>query len=117
MKIIITADLHYNVKRSREPARRVIDQINGLGADLVVLVGDTAGHEIDILSECLHLFDSFAGSKLFVAGNHELWSHGDDSWDRYRRQIPRAVREAGFHYLDQAPFVGGDLAVVGSVGW
>ena len=117
MKVFITADLHYNVKRSRDPARRLIAQINASGADVVILVGDTAGHELEILGECLHLFDGFAGRKLFVAGNHELWSHQADSWDRYVRRIPQVVAEAGFHYLDEAPLVCGDLAFVGSMGW
>ena len=42
MKVFITADLHYNVKRSHDPARRLIAQINASGADAVILVGDTA---------------------------------------------------------------------------
>jgi predicted phosphodiesterase len=117
MKIVITADLHYNVKRSRDPARDVIEKIIGCGADVVVLVGDSAGHDIEILSECLHRFDSFDGVKLFVAGNHELWSHQGDSWDRYERRIPEAVEEAGFHNLEESPFVRGEVAVVGSMGW
>ena len=117
MKALLTADLHYNVPRSTEPARRLIEQINASDADVVVLVGDTAGHDTAILSECLHLFDSFGGDKLFVVGNHELWTHGGESLERYERELPAVAREAGFHYLDAEPFVRDRVAFVGSVGW
>ncbi len=117
MKALLTADLHYNVSRSTEPARRLIEEINDSDADVVVLVGDTAGHDTAILSECLHLFDSFGGDKLFVAGNHELWTHDGDSYERYEREIPAVAREAGFHCLDAEPFVRDGVAFVGSVGW
>jgi predicted phosphohydrolase len=117
MKIIITADLHYNVKRSREPARHMIERIKGARPDVVALVGDTAGHDLSVLSECLRLFADYNGHKLFVAGNHELWSHAGDSWERYERHLPDAAREAGFHYLDESPLIVDDIAFVGSVGW
>jgi predicted phosphodiesterase len=56
MKIIITADLHYNVKRSRDPARQMIERVKHARPDVVALVGDTAGHDLSVLSECLSLF-------------------------------------------------------------
>jgi hypothetical protein len=54
---------------------------------------------------------------LFVAGNHELWTHGDDSYAIFSEQLPRRVRDLGWHWLETDPFIADDVAIVGSVGW
>ncbi len=117
MKLAVTADLHFNVPRSTEPAAAVIAQIRRVRPDVVLLVGDTAADDLAVLSECLHLFDGCAAHKLFVAGNHELWTADEDTLRRYERDLPRAAAEAGFHYLDGGPTVIDGVGFVGSVGW
>lgn len=116
MRLLITADLHYNHPRSKAAAEELIDQMNAAGGDVLVLAGDTAVADGDWLEACLSRF-KFPGPKLFVAGNHELWTGGDDSYALFSSDLPRRVRAVGWHWLETEPFVAGDVAVVGSVGW
>ncbi len=116
MRLIATADLHYNHLRSKPLAQEVIEQINRAGGDVLLVVGDTATGDGDALEQCLARF-RFAGPKLFVAGNHELWTLGDDSEALIHEALPRRVRALGWQWLQTDPFVAGDLAIVGSVGW
>ena len=123
MRLLVTADLHYNHPRSRLVADELIDRMNAAGGDAVLVVGDTAVADGDALERCLSRF-AIAGPKLFVAGNHELWTHGPDSHAVFTDALPRRVRALGWHWLEGDPFVaaggghgGGDVAVVGTVGW
>ena len=118
MRLLLTADLHYNHARSRPLADDLIDEMNRAGGDVLVVIGDTATHEGDALERCLSRF-KFAGPKLIVAGNHELWTRGDDSYALFTEELPRRVRALGWQWLETDPFVaaGGDLAVVGTLGW
>ncbi len=118
MRILITADLHYNIPRSKEPARLLANRVCASRGDAIVLVGDTAGAETEPLVECLGLFEKFPGQKFLVAGNHCLWCRpNEDSMHRYRNVLPSIAANAGFHLLDQGPAVLGRTAFVGSVGW
>ena len=118
MRLLATADLHYNHAKSRPTADELIDRINRepASADALLLVGDVAAADGDALERCLARF-RFPGPKLFVAGNHELWTNGPDSYRLFREDLPRRVRAAGWHWLQAEPFRVGDVAVVGSVGW
>jgi predicted phosphohydrolase len=118
MRILVTADLHYDIARSREPARGAAHDICARGGDAVVLVGDTAGAQPGPLHEALELFAGFGGRKFIVAGNHCLWCRqGENSIQRYEKLLPAIAAEHGFEMLDQAPAVVGDVGFVGSVGW
>ncbi len=122
MRLVATADLHYNHPRSRRLADELIDQINALEADAILLIGDTAVADGDSLDRCLGRF-RFTGPRLFVPGNHELWTSRDDSYRLFREELPRRIREAGWRWLQDDPFVaplkpgGAHIAVVGSIGW
>ena len=116
MRLLITADLHYNHPRSRRLADDLIDRINSEHADALVLVGDTAVGDGDHLERCLSRF-LFRGPKLFIAGNHELWTRGEDSYQMFTHDLPQRVRDLGWHWLETEPFVIDDIAIVGSVGW
>jgi len=118
MRIVVTADLHYDIVRSRQPALAIAEEICSLDADTLLVLGDVAGRDIGIVSECLHLFDRFAGRKFFVAGNHDIWtSPGSDSLDKLERELPAACREAGFHPLDVEPVAINGVGIAGSMGW
>ncbi|MCK6486220.1 MAG: metallophosphoesterase [Phycisphaerae bacterium] len=118
MRIIATCDLHYNIIRSRRPTETVAREICAAGGDLLLLLGDLAGVDLSVLERAFGLFDAFRGTKLFVPGNHELWTEPDgDSMQRYRHALPEICHRNGVHMLDGAPFRAGDVAVVGSVGW
>jgi 3',5'-cyclic AMP phosphodiesterase CpdA len=116
MRFLLTADLHFNHRRSRPLAEEVIERINRERFDVLVVVGDTAPTEGTALEECLARF-TFTGSKLFVPGNHELWTKGQDSYAIFNDELPRRVRDAGWEWLPGAPFVAGDVAIVGMLGW
>lgn len=116
MRLLVTADLHFNHGRSRALAEQVIADMNAAGGDVLLVVGDTAAADGTALEECLSLF-RFAGPRLFVAGNHELWTGGADSYTLFTDELPRRVRAMGWRWLQTETFVAGDLAIVGSVGW
>lgn len=116
MRLLATADLHFNHAVSRPLAEQLIDAMNRDGGDVLLLVGDSAGSDGDALERCLCRF-RFAGPKLFVAGNHELWTTGGDSYAIFHEELPRRVRAMGWQWLEAHPFVAGDVAIVGSVGW
>jgi predicted phosphohydrolase len=90
--------------------------MNTAGGDVLVVIGDTAVADGDMMERCLSRF-TFTGPKLFVAGNHELWTNGSDSYEIFTTTLPKRVRDLGWHWLETDPFVAGDLAIVGSVGW
>ncbi|HLL87777.1 MAG TPA: metallophosphoesterase [Tepidisphaeraceae bacterium] len=116
LRLLVTADLHYNHPRSVPLADGVIGRMNAAGGDVLLVVGDTAVADGDALEQCLSKF-AFAGPKLFVAGNHELWTRRGDSLGLFEEELPRRVRALGWHWLETEPFVAGDVAIVGSVGW
>jgi predicted phosphodiesterase len=116
MRLLVTADLHFNHRGSRPVAERLIDDMNAAGGDGVLLVGDTAVADGDSLEQCLSRF-KITEPRLFVAGNHELWTEGSDSYAVFHQDLPRRVRKLGWHWLEGDPFLAGDAAVVGSVGW
>src|SRR5579884_458599 len=102
MRLLVTADLHYNHPKSRPLADDLIDQMNGAGGDALLVIGDTATSAGDALEQCLSRF-ACRGLKLFVAGNHELWTTGPSSYDVYRRDLPARVRALGWHWLEEEP--------------
>lgn len=116
VRLLITADLHYNHGKSRPLADEVIDQMNRAGGDGVLVIGDTAVSDGDWIEQCLSRF-KISGPKLFVAGNHELWTQGDDSYSMFHHELPQRIRGAGWTWLQDDPFIADQFAIVGSVGW
>src|SRR5262245_31238298 len=116
MRLIATADLHYNHPRSRALAEDLIEQIHRACGDAPLLVGDPAVSDGDGIEQCLSRF-RFNGRKLFVAGNHELWTAGPDSYELFHQTIPSRVRALGWQWLQDEPFRMEDVAIVGSIGW
>src|SRR4051794_41710586 len=89
--------------------------MNAAGGDVLLVVGDTAAADGDAIERCLARF-RFAGPKLFVAGNHELWTLGSDSYELFTDVLPRRVRGLGGHWLGGDPFLVGDDAAGGGSG-
>jgi Icc-related predicted phosphoesterase len=116
MRIVITSDLHHNHHRSKPLAEDLIEKINRTGGDVLVLVGDSAVLADGALEACLSRF-TFNGQKLFVPGNHELWTHGSDSYELFTRVLPQHVEALGWRWLQTQPFVTDQVAIVGSLGW
>ncbi len=116
MRLLVTADLHYNHPKSRALADEVIDRMNAAGGDVLLVVGDTAAADGDAFERCLGRFQ-FAGPKLVVAGNHELWTNGPDSYELLHCTLPARAAAIDWRWIQGEPFVADDLAIVGSVGW
>ncbi len=116
MRLLVTADLHYNHPRSRPLAQDLIEQMNATGGDVLLVIGDTAIADGDSLEQCLTRFH-FAGPKLLVAGNHELWTTRSDSYQLFTEELPRRCAAIGWHWLNDHPFVAGPIGIVGSIGW
>jgi len=118
MRIIATSDLHYNIDRSKAPTKAIAKEVCKLGGDALVLVGDSAAVDLSILDELFGLFEPFGGTRLAVAGNHELWTVGnDDSLHCYENELADACLRSGVHFLDAEPFQRDGYAIVGNVGW
>ena len=117
MKIIVTADIHYGVGNNQRLVQKFAKKIIRTKTDVLLLVGDTFAFHQQLLVECLTLFSPFKGDKLFVAGNHDLWTRGANSLEIYEKILPRIVKQCGFHYLDQKPFIKGKVGFVGNIGW
>lgn len=116
MRLLATADVHFNHEASRPYAEELIARMNGIGADVLLLVGDTAVADGESLEDCLGRFN-FSGPKLFVPGNHELWTNRPSSYAILLEELPRRVRAMGWQWLSADPFVAGKIAIVGSLGW
>ena len=116
MRVLITSDLHYNHAKSKPLAEDLISQMNAAGGDVLLVVGDTAVDDGDAFEQCLTRFN-FAGPKLVIAGNHELWTRGPDSYRLLKETWPRRAAAIGWRWLQDEPFIAGDVAIVGSVGW
>ena len=129
MKILITADLHYDIARSRSGACELAERACREGGDALVLIGDTAGRDPEPLRQCLRLFSGFTGKRLLVMGNHCLWCRPhENSMYRYDTLIPEIAAAEGFGVLDHesavmqakpgtVPSPAPVLGLVGSIGW
>ena len=116
MRLLITADLHYNHARSKALAIDLIEEMNRAGGDALLVIGDTAVADGRHLEECLSRF-TLPGPKLFLCGNHELWTHTGDSYALFTEELPRRVEALGWQWLETRPFVARSFAIVGTVGW
>jgi len=116
MRLVATTDLHFNHPASHRLAEDVIAQINRAGGDVLLLAGDTAVADGKYLEQCLSQF-RFAGPKLFLCGNHELWTARDDSYDIFTRELPKRVEEMGWQWLETEPLVTPTVSIVGTMGW
>jgi len=121
MKILLTADLHYGFREDGdESARALAKAICKEGGDVLVLCGDNAALPLRNFIDCLQLFKDFPGRKLAIAGNHDLWVNPDtpfDSFDMCTVVLPEILAQCGFHALEAAPLVIGNVGFVGTVGW
>jgi 3',5'-cyclic AMP phosphodiesterase CpdA len=118
VKICAAADLHFP-RQGRDWCAELARRMCGSGADVLVLAGDIATGKEDAYRALLGLFEGFAGPKLFVPGNHDLWGEADDrnTPQRYRGQLKEIVERYGFRYLPGAPLEHEGIGFVGSAGW
>jgi predicted phosphodiesterase len=118
MRIIALADLHFDTG-SRPRIRAIAQAVEAAGADALVLAGDCAASGPELIPEALDLFAGFDGPRLMVPGNHDLWQAEPPfaTARLYEQTIPAIAAAHGFHLLDREPFLLGDTAFVGVMGW
>ncbi len=118
-RLAVTADLHHDVPKSRASAEALAATWPDTQAEGLLLVGDAATSDGHALEKALSLFVDDGRPRLFVPGNHEMWSRIDktDVHELLKRELPRRVRDCGWHWLPGNPFRRGKMAVVGSLGW
>ncbi len=120
LRLAITADLHHDVARSRESAEALAKRFDQADADGLLVVGDTAISDGDVLERALSLFADDGRPRLFVPGNHELWSKQQQTPvdELLQIELPRRVRAAGWHWLPGDPWrLTNGWSVVGTLGW
>jgi 3',5'-cyclic AMP phosphodiesterase CpdA len=114
----VLSDLHYGYREDGDISTKAMaEQLNTMGGDALIITGDLAIRNPLKLAECLTLFDGFKGPKMFVAGNHDLWSPPFTAMERYETKLDEIGSACGFHYLDNGPLMIGTTAFVGTIGW
>lgn len=116
MRVLAGSDFHYP---KRVQGLDLIRQGICVDADVLILAGDMVQHYDPVLiTDLLGAVSDFQGPKLFVSGNHELWSKERNTRELYEEELPTLVRSAGFHPLEMdGPFFHEDVAFVGTLGW
>jgi len=118
LRICAAADIHYprtHATRCAGLARAMCES----GAEVLVLAGDISAGEEKHYRKLLRLFGDFEGPKLFVPGNHDLWSlsRHPNTPHRYHDTLRHIVERQGFRYLPGDPLAHGRVGFVGTVGW
>ncbi|MCE1248695.1 MAG: metallophosphoesterase [Firmicutes bacterium] len=119
MKFAFTADLHYGNLTGKDDILSFIENMNGQSVDYIVIAGDlaTRGATHNEFPELIELFRNFEGGVLFTAGNHDIWTKTESSFNLLTEKIPELTKETNCHFLDGNPVVIGKTAFVGSIGW
>lgn len=115
MKIIAVSDLHIPKNDAKMP--EMIRNINSSDADVLLLGGDIAPANDMALENFLKSISGFRGKKMYVAGNHDLWTTDGSSLDRHEKILPMIYRKYGFHSLEKEPVVYKDVGFAGNIGW
>ncbi|MFO7957741.1 MAG: metallophosphoesterase [Candidatus Brocadiia bacterium] len=117
-RILVTADLHFGLYTAGDECNlKLAEFVRHSDADVFALCGDVADADTDCFKACLDLFASFRGLKLLVPGNHDLWTAGSDSAEKYRKVLPALAADCGFSMLDTGPEVAGRFGFIGNIGW
>lgn len=116
MRLCVTADLHFDNRRSFGTAVELAHQLNDTPFDVLLIIGDVGNGDDPALVDGLSRF-THPGPKLFVPGNHELWTRRDSSLHLLNNELPRKIADAGWTWLPGSPFTQDDIAIVGSLGW
>lgn len=119
MKIAVTADIHYGTDTKKDELAAYLKNLNQNKVDILAVAGDLASRGASHVQfkEMLEVFAGFKGRVLFVPGNHDLWTKQDNSFHLLTEGIPKLIKGTNLHLLDNTPFIIGDLAFIGSVGW
>lgn len=120
MKMFFTSDLHlYADARGDKSIQALAAYVceNGAPDDVLIIAGD-CGEEDVVFASCLRLFSRFQGTRLAVAGNHDVWTRPGsmDSFEKHQ-YIQELMFHNGFWALEVAPNVINGIGFAGCMGW
>ena len=94
LKIAVVADIHAGPIMGATHVRRVVDMINGLGADIVAVVGDTVDGSVAELGRVIAPLGQMRArlGSFIVTGNHEYYSGYEEWTAEYARLGLRMLR-------------------------
>jgi Icc-related predicted phosphoesterase len=115
MKIVATSDVH--IPKYVNKMGALVRKLSTEAADVLLLLGDIAPANDDAFDEFLCNLAYFRGPKLFVMGNHDLWTEAGSSRERYEKIVPQLLEKHKFHVLDREPVVYQGVGFVGNIGW
>ena len=111
------SDIHVGPTIRNQYLRRIVERVNGLGADMVAITGDLVdgsvrdlGRHVDPLRDLVSTHGTF-----FVTGNHEYYS-GVDSWTNALRGLGIRVlmnEHVVIHHGADTQLAGAMLVVAG----
>lgn len=124
--IAYTSDLHVDSsKENTSLVAHLVEAVEEAEPDLFLLAGDVGGGAAGLLG-CLEAFGGLPVPKLFVPGNHDLWTEDPrgpfgryrlDSATKHDSLLPALCEAAGWHYLPAEPFRIDGVGVAGVMGW
>lgn len=120
MKIAAISDLHIIPDQREEVFLKTIrERVEEIEPDVFVIAGDISDY-LEVLANSLEQLRIDGCKNLFVAGNHDIWFEdggGPGSLEKYSRSIEEICRKHDFLYLPNTPYIEGEIAFVGSIGW
>lgn len=124
MRIAFTSDLHTDHDSANQDVwQEMVAMLQALAPDVFICCGDIAA-DPQRFGVTLMALEHLPCLKLLVPGNHDLWlpnnawiRRGITSREKYYHLLPALCRAAGVHPLWLAPYIYGDVAFCGTVGW
>lgn len=116
MKIASVSDLHVESAVNRRAVSAMASHLEALAPDVLLVLGDLCNgfHEVGTI---LDRFGSIGKRRIYVPGNHELWSADGDARATYYRVLPDVAVRSGFEMPIDGPVVVDRTAFVGTMGW
>lgn len=116
MKLAAVSDLHW--PESKVDLDAIVRDALEARADALVLAGDAVSqYHPERLTHVFRTLRAAAPTCVYVPGNHELWRLEGPTAPLYERHLPALCEQHGWHYLDAAPVIVGDVAIAGNIGW
>jgi predicted phosphodiesterase len=124
MRIAFTSDVHTDHHAANRLVwQEMVTLLPDVAPDVFVCCGDIAAEEKQF-GITLMALERVTCPKLFVPGNHDVWvqkaawvERGITSQQKYYQLLPALCRAAGVHPLWLEPYVLGEVAFCGSLGW
>jgi Icc-related predicted phosphoesterase len=118
IRIQPASDLHVDISRND------LGSLPEVGADVIVVAGDMMAPGTEGLRRLRSLFKNSTTPIVYVAGNHDFYSHHDPrrpelktTWQEQREQMPLVAAEEGIIFLDDAVAEIDGVRFVGSTLW